>query len=183
MKLTVLIGVLLLHIPIISSYGQEKVSFGVLGAYNFPLQTTSFGVRSRIPFHPLFAVSPQIKYAPSSINDFNELSVSANLHYTILNDTYRRGNRLVYKEWKPKVYVIAGINYVNWINYSPSVNKNAGKNNVLPEIGLGSQIGGALLRIFLEGKYNILWSESSTEFGFMLYPFEKKNTNRKCTIY
>lgn len=152
---------------------QQALSFGLSGSYNFPLQTVALGARANVPLHPRWAISPQIRYAPA-FNDFHEFSAGANLHFYFIRNSGK--NHYVTDVPKSALYLIGGIHYNRWINYTISINTNAKTNNLLPELGVGYMFGGSLLKVFLEGKYNPLWLEPSAETGLLIYPF---NGSRK----
>lgn len=156
---------------------QEALSFGFSGSYNFPLETVGIGTRANIPLRPALAISPQIRYAPA-FNDIHELSVGANLHFHF----FRSGGKGRYETDSPRfaAYLIGGIHYNRWINYSPSANLLAKTNNVLPEAGLGLLFGGSTVKVFLEGKYNPLWQEPSAEAGLLISPFGGSRKKVKC---
>lgn len=156
---------------------QRSVSFGLSGTYNIPLETIGTGIRASIPLSPAWAVSPQIRYNPA-FNDIHELSAGSNLHYYFIRN-FRRQVPSYRAQSRGPLYLIAGVHYNRWINYSESLNKKAKKNNILPEIGMGAALGGNILKVFLEGKYNPLWLEPSAEAGLLVYPFNK-SSKLKC---
>ncbi len=168
-------GLILLCLISVKIYGQETISFGLSGVYNFPLKTIAAGFRANVPLGERLAVSPQVKYAPK-FNDIHEIMAGANLHYNLITNVRRRGDELISEPRKPIVYLAAGVLYNRWINYTPSLNAKAKANNVLPEAGLGMAAGGNILRVFAEGKYNILWNESYGEIGVLIYPYNKRSS-------
>lgn len=162
-----------------SASAQETISFGLSGSYNFPLETIGIGTRANIPLGTAFAVSPQVKYAPD-FNDIHEFSAGVNLHYYFIRNSGQRGGRYASGSRKPAVYLIGGVHYNRWINYTVSINTSAKTNNLLPELGLGTVFGGNRVKLFLEGKYNPLWQEPSAEAGLLIFPF---NPSHKVKCY
>ncbi|MFD2522773.1 hypothetical protein [Emticicia soli] len=157
----------------INLYAQDKMAIGASAIYNFPLQTIGAGLRVQMPLANRFALVPQIKYMPV-FNDIHEAYGGINLHYFLLNNTFSLGYRKAVNPKRPVVYLAAGVEYNRWINYAPTVNDKAKKNNILPEAGLGASWGGNYVRIFAEAKYNILWKESYGEIGVLFFPFNDK---------
>lgn len=157
---------------------QETISFGLSGSYNFPLGTIGIGTRANIPLNRLLSVSPQIRYAPP-FNDFHEFSAGANLHFYFIGHSEQK--RYASDSPQAAVYLIGGIHYNRWINYTVSANTLAKTNNILPETGLGFVFGGPRLKVFLEGKYNPLWLEPSAEAGLLFYPFNHSGRRLKCS--
>lgn len=155
-----------------SAHAQESLSFGVSGAYNFPLETIGIGTRANIPLSPVLTVSPQVRYAPA-FNDIHELFAGANLHFHFIRSNRQRGRSYDAGSPKTGAYLIGGIHYNRWINYSPRKNPLAKTNNILPEAGIGVVFGGNVLKVFLEGKYNPLWLEPSAEAGLLISPFNR----------
>lgn len=153
---------------------QSAVSLGFSGIYNIPLETIAVGIRTNIPFNPALAISPQIRYTPA-FNDIHEFSVGTNLHYYFIRSSQGRGRRYGSGSRRPSLYLIGGVHYNRWINYSVSLNDRAKKNNILPEIGIGTVFGGNVVKVFLEGKYNPLWLEPSAEAGLLVYPFNRSH--------
>jgi hypothetical protein len=161
-------------------HAQDKIAFGISGMYNFPLETIGIGLRSQIPVYERLSVVPQIKYAPS-FNTIHEFYGGINVHYSLLNNTVSHGYRNRIEPIRPVLYLAAGVEYNRWINYEKTKNLKANQNNFLPETGLGISLGGHLIRAFAEIKYNIIWEESYSEFGVMIYPFnDKRNRKNNC---
>lgn len=158
----------------LSVNAQNSLSFGFSGAYNTPLEIIAAGLRANIPLSPTLALSPQIRYTPA-FNDIHEFSAGTNLHYYFIRNSPGRRGRYGSDANHPSLYLIGGIHYNRWINYSVSLNDRAKKNNLLPEVGIGSVFGGNILKVFLEGKYNPLWQEPSAEVGILVFPFNRSN--------
>jgi hypothetical protein len=172
-----IIVILLLSLKL---HAQDRISFGISGMYNFPLETIGIGLRSQIPLNERFSIVPQIKYAPS-FNTIHEFYGGVNAHFFLLNNTIAHGYRGRIEPKKPVLYLAAGVEYNRWINYEKTKNTKANQNNFLPEVGLGVSLGGHLVRAFAEIKYNVLWEESYGEFGVMIYPFnDRKNRKNNC---
>ena len=147
------------------TYAQDKLSFGVSGAYNFPLNSIGIGLRGQVPILPKVFVVPQLKYFPS-FNTIHELYGGLNLHYAIIEGNQRpNGFKRSIDPEIPLIYVAAGVQYNRLINYVENVESKAKPNNFLPEVGLGTSVGGYPIRLFAERKYNILWNESYGEVG------------------
>lgn len=167
----------------ISTYAQDKVSFGASLMYNFPLNTMGVGIRSQIPINNRIILAPDIKYAPK-FNQIHELYAGLNLHLLLITSTknisYQR-NRV--EPQKPNLYITAGAEYNQWFNYINSVNSKANKHNLLPKIGLGTSFGSHITRFFAEVKYNILWDETYAEVGLLIYPgFIKLKKKNSCPV-
>lgn len=154
-------------------FAQDKTAFGLSAIYNFPLQTTGVGFRIQMPVANRFALVPQIKYMPS-FNNIHEAYGGINLHYFLLNNTFSLGRKQVVNPKRPVLYLAAGVEYNRWINYTRTINTDAKQDNVLPEAGLGLSGGWNFVRIFAEGKYNILWNESYGEVGVLFFPFNDR---------
>jgi hypothetical protein len=152
---------------------QDKTAFGLSAIYNFPLQTIGAGFRIQMPVANRFVLVPQIKYMPS-FNNIHEAYGGINLHYFLLNNTFSLGHKQIVNPKRPVLYLAAGVQYNRWINYEKTLNLKAKKDNVLPEAGLGLSAGGNFIRIFAEGKYNILWNESYGEVGVLFFPFNDR---------
>lgn len=163
----------LLFLYISSLKAQKPPSLGFSGAYNIPLETIAIGIRANIPLHSSIAISPQLRYTPG-FNDIHEFSAGANLHYHFIRNL--RGGAWVRRAaatGSASLYLIGGVHYNRWINYSVSLNERAKKNNILPEIGIGAMWGKNTVKIFLEGKYNPLWMEPSAEAGLLVFLFDR----------
>ncbi len=155
------------------TFAQDKWALGPMVSYNFALKSTGIGLRSTIPLSDKLILNPQVKYFPS-FNTIDELFAGVNLQYVLVSSEKERSyNRYEHIGGKPSLYLTAGVDYNNWLNYdpsTPSVKTNATANNVLPNVGIGSVIGGKVVRIFAEARYNVLWNESFGEFGILIYP-------------
>lgn len=173
--LRAVLGIVILSVSGSSVYAQSRISAGISGTYNIPLETIGIGVRANIPLTPALAVSPQVRYAPD-FNDIHEFSAGANLHFHF----FRSGGRYETDSPRFAAYLLGGIHYNRWINYSPSANQLAKTNNVLPEAGLGMVFGGNTVKVFLEGKYNPLWQEPAAEAGLLISPFGGSGKKLKC---
>ncbi|MBA4849790.1 hypothetical protein [Emticicia sp. BO119] len=156
-----------------SLHAQDKTAFGLSAIYNFPLQTVGAGFRIQMPVANRFALVPQIKYMPS-FNNIHEAYGGINLHYFLINNTFSLGTRRVVNPKRPVIYLAAGVEYNRWINFKRTAQSEAKQNNVLPEAGLGLSGGWNFIRIFAEGKYNILWNESYGEVGVLFFPFNNR---------
>jgi hypothetical protein len=174
LKIYYVIIVLLLNY---SLHAQDKISFGISGMYNFPLETIGIGFRSQIPVTERLSVVPQIKYAPS-FNTIHEFYGGVNVYYSLLNNTLLHGYRPKVHPQIPVLYLAVGLEYNKWINYEKTKNTKANPNNILPEVGLGLSVGGHLIRAFAEIKYNVVWEESYGEVGVMIYPFNTKPSGK-----
>jgi hypothetical protein len=162
----------------VTTYGQDKTSFGFSGMYNFPLKTIGIGVRANIPIFERAYVVPQFKYAPS-FNKIHELYAGVNLHYVIMQgNQYINGRKRATEPTIPSIYITGGVLYNRWINYTETVSTTAKQNNILPEIGLGTSIGGYAVRAFAEVKYNVRWNESYGEVGLLFCPYYIKQKRR-----
>lgn len=163
-------SVLFLVISLTAS-AQKTVSFGLSGAYNFPMETIGFGLRANVPVTQRLSVVPRIKYAPD-FNTIHDVEAGAHVQFDLWDASERRGSS------KPVIYASAGAMYNRWLNYYPNNNPKAGQNNILPEAGLGILSGGNRLKFFMEGHWNILWNESYAEAGLLFYPFNEKSNKR-----
>jgi hypothetical protein len=152
---------------------QDKISFGLSGMYNFPLETIGIGIRAQVPLLERLSLVPQVKYAPA-FNTIHELYGGVNLHYALINNTVVHGYRHRVEPLRPVLYLAAGVEYNHWVNYEKTKNLKANQDNFLPETGLGLSLGGHLIRVFAEVKYNIVWEESYGEIGVMIYPFNDR---------
>lgn len=174
----IILRILILFFFGFSANAQKALSLGISGGYNIPLQTMAAGIRAGIPLSLRLELSPQVRYTPA-FNDIHELSAGVNLHYCFVRNlgrnpgSYRRDSQGV------SLYLIGGVHYNRWINYSVSLNDRANKNNILPEAGAGAISGGKVLKVFIEVKYNPLWLEPSTEAGLLVYPFNR-SSKLKC---
>jgi hypothetical protein len=159
-------------------FGQKsQTSFGVSARYNIPLETLGMGGRVNLPVNKRLEISVQGSYTPK-FNTINEWSAGVNLHYLILQNNVHQDQRMAQSE----LYGIVGVHYNKWLNYAVSINNKAHTNNILPEIGLGAAFGGEILKIFLEGKYNLLWLEPTAELGLKISPFGHPK-KLKCFYY
>jgi hypothetical protein len=169
----------------ITASAQEKWALGPLVSYNFALKSQGIGFRATIPLTQKIILNPQVKYFPN-INPIEELYAGLNVQYVLIGTQKERSyNKSEHIGGKPSLYVTAGVDYNNWLNYdpnAPTVNTKATNLNILPNIGLGTVIGGSKLRLFAEAKYNVLWNESFGEVGFLIYPsnFKRKNKSLAC---
>jgi hypothetical protein len=163
------------------TYAQDKASFSATALYNYPLSTFGVGLRSVIPIQNRVMVVPQFKYAPA-FNQIHELFAGVNLNYLIIAPSQKLGyGQSRIQPNKPSIYLTAGAAYNRWINYFPSINTRAKKDNILPEVGGGIILGSLTTRVFIEGKYNPLWDESYSELGILFYPaFFKLNRKNAC---
>ena len=163
------------------AFAQDKWALGPMVSYNFALKSTGVGFRSTIPITNKFVLNPQVKYFPN-FNTIDELFAGVNLQYVLVSSEKERSyNRYEHMAGKPSLYLTAGVDYNSWLNFdpaSPSKKANATANNVLPNLGIGSVLGGSVVRIFAEARYNILWNESFGEFGILIYPGNIKGRNR-----
>jgi hypothetical protein len=151
-------------------YAQDKLSFGVSVMHNFPLNTNGVGIRSQIPLTNRLIVVPNIKYAPA-FNKIHELYAGLNLHILIISSAKKTSyQKSRIEPQKPNLYIIAGADYNHWFNYINSINLKAKKDNILPQIGIGTSFGSLTIRFFAEAKYNILWKETYAEVGVLIYP-------------
>lgn len=103
----VLIVLLLLSLRL---HAQDRISFGISGMYNFPLETVGIGLRSQIPLSERFYIVPQIKYAPA-FNSIHEFYGGVNAHFFLLNNAVTHGHRNRIEPKKPVLYVAAGMEY------------------------------------------------------------------------
>lgn len=163
------------------SRAQDFWGVGVSGAYNFPLKSIGVGVRGQIPLGVKMAVSPQVRYFPKT-NQINEVYAAVAFQYNLLNPYQERGHkRYIYKNNKPTVYTTIEVAYNQWINYLPTLSKNAKKDNILGNVGLGAAIGSSSVRLFAEAKYNVLWNETFGEIGLLVFPgIIRKNRYSSC---
>jgi hypothetical protein len=173
------ITITLLFAVFLTSYGQEKPSFGLSATYNFPLKTSGVGFRGNIPIIEKLMVVPQVKFMPS-YNSVNELYAGLNLHYVLAQSAIVKKNIQRKNPTLAQVYLAAGIQYNRWINYVPTLNDRAKAENFLPETGIGVNIGKKRWKAFAELKYNIFWKESYTEIGVLINPFIKRNKTTDC---
>ena len=160
---------------------QDKIAYGFSGAYNFPLQNLGVGLRVQIPIVERLYVVPAIRYFPA-FNSIHEFYGGANVQYMLFEGNYKpRGVKRVSERHIPNLYLTAGAEYNRWVNYAPSLNDKANKNNFLPNIGIGTSIGNYAFQGFAELKYNIIWKESFAEVGFLVCPaYFKSKKKSKC---
>lgn len=155
----------------LAASAQKTASFGLSGAYNFPMETIGFGLRANVPVTQRLSFVPRIKYAPD-FNTIHEVEAGADVQFDLWDASQRSGSS------KPVIYVSAGAMYNRWLNYYPNNNSIAKQNNILPEAGLGILSGGNRVKFFLEGHWNILWNESYGEAGLLVYPFNERLSKR-----
>ena len=165
----------------VTAKAQDKIAFGLSAAYNFPLQGLGIGLRVQIPIIERFYVVPEVRYFPA-FNAIHEFYGGANIQYMIFEGNYKpRGIKRVSEPHIPNLYLTAGADYNRWINYAPSLNDKAIKDNFLPNIGIGTSIGNYAFQGFAELKYNIIWKESFAEVGFLVCPrYFKSKKKSKC---
>ncbi len=163
-----------------ASLAQEKWALGPMVSYNFAIKSTGVGFRSTIPLSNKLILNPQVKYFPN-FNALEELYAGVNLQYILVSSESEIGYNRFKHSNKPSLYLTAGVDYNNWLNYdpaTPTLKANATNNNVLPNIGVGSVMGGSVVRLFAEARYNILWNESFGEFGILIYPGNIRGRNK-----
>jgi hypothetical protein len=175
----------LLIICSLSVFSQDKWAIGPLYATNFAIKSTGVGFRATIPLTKKIILNPEVKYF-LSINPIEEVFAGINVQYLLISSqkelSYSKSEHI---RGKPSLYVTAGVDYNNWLNYDPTIptlNTTATANNVLPNIGIGSAMGGPRIRLFAEARYNIIWNESFGEIGLLIYPmhFKKRNKSLSC---
>lgn len=164
-----------------SVFSQDKLAFGVSGAYNLAVKNIGIRARVQVPIVPRLYVVPSFCYMPK-FNEIHEYTVSLPIHYVIYegNEKYH-GHKARYEPFLPNIYLIAGVSYNKWINYVETLNSNAKQENLLPEAGVGISIGDYPLQFFAEGKYNPTWKEGLVELGVLICPaYLKKDRKSRC---
>lgn len=180
--LKICIIVLLIASTNFYSKAQNEIFYGVSGMYNIPLKNIGIGVRAQIPVWDRVELVPQVKYVPS-FNKIHELYGGANLHFLLIEGNEKiNGRKPLYERTRPDIYLAAGVEYNRWIDYVETKKTNSGRNNILPEAGMGISYGNKTIRFFGEVKYNILWNESYLEAGLLVCPSRifKQNKSNKC---
>ncbi len=158
--------IFLFSFSLITGYGifAQKIGLGASGAYNFQNKGFAYGFRVHYQMTPHWAIVPQYTRYMSS-NPVFEYYMGANLHYTLTPNP-------------PRIYLIAGLSYNNWYNYTAYHNDRSKQNNLAEEVGAGLQFGRCCFRPFLEFRYNANWGEGAVHLGFV-YFFGKCCDKRK----
>lgn len=169
MKVSHIISLFFIVFIINVSNAQQSTLFGAAAAGNVALKTGGLALRAQIPLGERFELVPQFRYFPK-FNKVHEFYEGLNLHYSPINVALQNSNL--------KLYVLAGMSYNRWIDYQPSLNDRAKRDNFLPETGAGLNFGMDNIRFFAEAKYNPFWKESTAEIGVLFAPKRKSRNGR-----
>lgn len=126
---------------------QRIVGAGAGTLYNF--QANGIGVEARLVtnLYSSLYLSPRISYFPK-FNHINELYAGADLSWIFPK---------IKKKYSP--YIFTGAYYNNWINSSTFSSKEATKNNIGIEPGLGLLFNYHCINPYLESRYDLKWKE------------------------